>query len=202
MSKQNILVDQYIENAKPFAKPVLSHLRHLVHEVCTEVEEQIKWNFPHFVYKGEILCSMAAFKEHCVFGFWKASLMSEKMLMQHAREEKAMGHLGRISSLNDLPDDNALKSWIAEAMWLNENEIKVRKVSKKTGDIIIPDYLVDFLKNNGNAFSQFGSMSNACKREYVEWIDEAKRAETKEKRMNQALEWILQGKDRNWKYKK
>ncbi|MEY4931584.1 MAG: hypothetical protein RI909_2308, partial [Bacteroidota bacterium] len=109
-------MDAYILKSADFAVPILNHLRELVHVACPDVEEKIKWGMPFFDYKGEGLCNMASFKQHCAFGFWKAPLMKDKTLMENAKGETAMGHLGRIISLKDLPSDAALIRYIKEAM--------------------------------------------------------------------------------------
>ncbi len=148
-------VDAYIAKAAPFAQPVLNHLRHLVHKTCPEVEENIKWGMPSFEYKG-MLCGFASFKQHCTFGFWKASLMKDKVLMENARSESAMGHLGRITSLKDLPSDKKITAWIKEAMKLNEEGkkvVKAKPVVKK--DLVIPAYIPLAIKKNKKAWGIF-----------------------------------------------
>ncbi len=127
--KKNEDVDQYIKKAQPFAQPILIHLRKLIHETCPNVEEKIKWGMPSFEYKG-LLCGFAAFKEHCTFGFWKASLMKDPTLMLNAKSEVAMGHLGRITSIKDLPSDKKIIGYIKEAMKLNDDGIKVIKAKR------------------------------------------------------------------------
>lgn len=203
MNKRDPRIDSYIAKSQPFAKPILEHLRDLVHKACPEVEETIKWSFPHFDYKG-MMCSMAAFKQHCAFGFWKASLMKEKKLMQNAKSESAMGHLGKITSLKDLPKDKILLSYIKEAKKLNDEDIKLpSKNSVKTKkEIVVPEYFIKALKKNNSAFKTFENFSPSHKKEYVEWITEAKTDETKNKRIAAAIEWLAEGKPRNWKYMK
>lgn len=124
MHNKDPRVDKYIANSAEFAKPILNHLRELVHKACPENEEVIKWGFPHFDYKG-MMCSMASFKQHCAFSFWKAALMKNKKLMANAKSETAMGHLGRITSLKDLPTDKVLISYIKEAKQLNDDGVKL-----------------------------------------------------------------------------
>lgn len=114
-------VDAYIEKAKPFAKPILKHIRKLVHQACPDVEEAIKWNFPHFCYNG-ILCSMAAFKEHCALTFWKGNSMEDAYKVMDKARSKSMGQFGWITSLEDLPSDKILLNYIKEAMLLNEKK--------------------------------------------------------------------------------
>ena len=192
-------IDTYIEKAQPFARPILQYLRALVHEVCPEVEETIKWGFPHFQYKG-ILCSMASFKAHCVFGFWKAALMQDPVLMENARGETAMGHLGKITSLHDLPSKQKLKAWIREAVALNDQGVPLKKTAATRKEIPVPDDLLQALAQNPAAQRTFEAFTPGCKREYLEWITEAKTAATRNKRMMQAIEWMAEGKKRNWKY--
>lgn len=202
MASKNPRVDAYISKAAPFAQPVLNHLRSLIHKTCPSVEETIKWGMPSFEYKG-ILCGFASFKQHCTFGFWKASLMKDKVLMENARSEVAMGHLGRITSLKDLPSDKKITGWIKEAMKLNEEGkkvVKAKPVVKK--ELVIPAYIPTAIKKNKKAWSTFEQFSPSAKNEYVDWITEAKTEETKNKRLVQAIEWMADGKPRNWKYMK
>lgn len=198
----SVQIDHYILKAQPFAQPILNHLRALIHHACPEVEERLKWSCPHFDYKGGPMANMAAFKQHCAFGFWKAALMKDKVLLENAKEEKAMGHLGRITSLKDLPSDKKIIAWIKEAMKLNDEGMKVPKKIIPKAEIKAPDYFIAALKKNKKAQQAYEAFSASCKREYLEWITEAKTEATKEKRMTQAIEWISEGKKRNWKYEK
>lgn len=198
----NIAVDEYINKAQPFAQPILHHLRKLVHEACPDVDEKIKWGMPSFEYFG-LMCGFAAFKQHCTFGFWRAALMKDKMLMNNAKSEVAMGHLGRITTLNDLPDDKKIKAYIKEAMKLNKDGIKIIKTKPSAvQELIIPDELARQLKKNVKCLKIFENFSITNKRDYVDWISEAKTEATKNKRIQQSLEWISEGKPRNWKYMK
>jgi len=202
MAKKEKLIDAYIAKSADFAKPILNHIRELVHKTCPDVEEKMKWSFPHFDYKGEMMCSMAAFKQHAVFGFWKASLMKDPVLVENARSEVSMGHLGRLTSLKDLPSDKKMTGWIKEAMKLNDKGIKVVKpkpAAKK--ELVIPDYFTKAVGKNRNAYNTFAGFSYSCKKEYVEWVMEAKTEETRNSRLVQAVAWMAEGKSRHWKYK-
>ncbi|MES2515211.1 MAG: DUF1801 domain-containing protein [Bacteroidota bacterium] len=203
MANKNKRVDEYIKKAQPFAQPILKHLRALVHEVCPEVEETIKWSFPCFDYKGPF-CHMASFKEHAVFGFWKAALMTDKKLLTTAKSEVAMGHLGKITSLKDLPSDKIMKAYIKEAMILNENNIKLPVKPKVVANqkIETPGYLISALKKNKKAEETYDAFSYSNKKEYVTWLEEAKTEATKNKRLADAITWMAEGKIRNWKYLK
>ncbi len=198
----NPAIDQYLNKVPPFAQPILIHLRELVHQACPTVEETIKWGMPSFEYKG-LMCGFAAFKQHCTFGFWKASLMSDPMLMQNAKTEDSMGHLGRITSIKDLPSDKKILGYIKEAMKLNDDGVKVVKAKPITQkELIIPDEILTVIKKNKKAFATFENFSPSNKREYIDWISEAKTEATKEKRLSQAIDWMQEGKPRNWKYMK
>jgi uncharacterized protein YdeI (YjbR/CyaY-like superfamily) len=202
MGKKEKAIDAYIAKSADFAKPVLNHLRELVHKTCPDVEEKMKWSFPHFDYKGEMMCSMAAFKQHCVFGFWKAALMKDPVLIENAKSEVSMGHLGKITSLKDLPADKKIVAWIKEAMNLNDEGIKLPAKAKSTDkkELIVPDYFLKALNKNKKALKVFEEFSYSHKKEYLEWITDAKTDDTKNKRINLAIEMILEGKSRNWKY--
>ena len=204
MSKINPQIDSYIDKAAPFAQPILNHLRELIHEACPEVEEKMKWSFPHFDYKGEMMCSMAAFKQHAVLNFWKAALMKDPVLIENARSETAMGHLGRITSLKDLPADKKLAAWIKEAMLLNDKGIKLpaRKIPEVKKEIIVPEFFMKAIKKNKKAWQNFESFAYSHRKEYIQWITEAKTEPTRLKRLTTAIEWIEAGKGRNWKYEK
>lgn len=201
MGKKDDRVDAYIKKAQPFAKPILKHLRELVHTACPDVEETIKWSFACFDYKGS-LCSMASFKEHCSFGFWKAALMKDADKLK-SNQATAMGHLGKIRSMADLPSDKIILAYIKEAIKLNDDGIKLPPRKKaEAKELIIPDYFTKALGKNKKALQGFEKFPPSHKKEYVQWIIEAKTEDTKNKRMATALEWIAEGKGRNWRYEK
>ena len=204
MAKKIKAVDDYISKKADFARPVLKHLRALVHKTCPDVEEKMKWSMPFFDYKGEMLCHMAAFKQHAVMGFWKAALMKDVVLMENAKSEVAMGHLGKITSLKDIPSDKKITGWIKEAMVLNDKGIKLTKEPKSVAQVetAIPAFFANALKKNKKAKQVFDNFAPSHRKEYLQWITEAKTEETRNKRMATALEWITEGKGRNWKYEK
>ena len=201
MGKQDPRVDAYIAKAADFAKPILKHIRRMVHAACPEVEETMKWSFPHFTYKG-MLCSMASFNQHCAFGFWKGSLFLDKSGAAADRQEEAMGQFGRITSVSDLPKEGVLVHYVKEAMKLNEAGVKLpaKPKSEEKKELVAPDYFLAALKKNKKALAAFDGFSYSHKKEYVDWITEAKREETREKRLATALNWLAEGKSRNWKY--
>jgi uncharacterized protein YdeI (YjbR/CyaY-like superfamily) len=199
MSTTNIKIDAYINKSAAFARPILIHLRKVVHKACPGVQEKIKWGMPHFDYKDNMLCSMASFKQHCAFSFWKASLMKDKTLMMNAKSETSMGHLGRITSLKDLPSEKKLISYIKEAMKLNDDGVKLEK--KLRSVMNIPRELTSVLKSNKKAETTFNDFSYSNKKEYIEWINGAKTEDTRNKRLETAVEWLEEGKVRHWKYK-
>jgi uncharacterized protein YdeI (YjbR/CyaY-like superfamily) len=195
MGKKDPRVDAYVRNAAGFARPILKHLRTVVHAACPDVEETIKWSFPHFDYRGEMMCSMAAFTSHCAFGFWKASLV-----LGDKAADGAMGHLGRITSIDDLPSERTLTSYVKKAAKLNDEGVKVQRMRRAKPAFEIPDDLTKALAKNKKALTTFAALPPGHKREYVEWIAEAKREETRKRRLETAVEWIAEGKSRNWKY--
>jgi uncharacterized protein YdeI (YjbR/CyaY-like superfamily) len=204
MPAYNKSIDTYIAKSAGFAKPILEHLRELIHNTCSDVEEKIKWSMPFFDYKGEMMCHMASFKQHCAFGFWKGSIMKDPILRETAQSETAMGHLGRITSLKDLPSDKKIASWIKEAMTLNDNGIKLPQKTKPatTKETTTPDYFSKAIVKNKKAKQMFDAFSTGKKKEYIVWLTEAKTEDTRNKRMETAIEWIAEGKARNWKYEK
>ncbi len=201
MAKKEKAIDNYIAKSADFAKPILIHIRELVHKACPDVEEKMKWSFPHFDYKGEMMCSMAAFKQHAAFGFWKAAMMKDPMLVENAKSEVAMGHLGRLTSVKDLPSDKKILAWVKEAMSLTDQGIKLAKPkAKEKVELVVPDYFKKALARNKKAAGTFDKFAYSHKRDYLEWITGAKTEETRNSRMSTALEWMAEGKTRNWKY--
>ncbi|MCX6230733.1 MAG: YdeI/OmpD-associated family protein [Bacteroidetes bacterium] len=203
MGKTDIRIDAYIEKAETFARPILTHLRALVHEANPDVVETIKWGFASFDYKGTY-CSMASFKQHVVFGFWKSDLIKDTkgyLVKRSYQGGEAMGNLGRITKLEDLPPDEILMDFILQAKKLNDDGIKIaaRPKAEKT-ELIIPDYFTAALQSNKKAMEVFEKFSYSAKKEYVVWITEAKTEKTRLERLNTAVEWISEGKIRNWKY--
>lgn len=189
-------IDAYIERAAPFAQPILAQVRELVHDACPEVEETIKWGMPTFVHAGGILCGMAAFKQHASFGFWKHALV-----VGEGEPRDGMGSYGKMTSVKDLPPKKTLLAHVRKAMKLNEDGVKppARRAAPKPPPET-PEDLAAALKKNRAAQATFDAFPPSCKREYIEWIVEAKREETRAKRLAQAVEWMAEGKRRNWKY--
>ena len=197
-----VQVDQYIIKSAEFAIPILDHLRNLVHKADARIEEKIKWGMPFFDYKGTV-CNMASFKNHCAFGFWKASIMKDEYGIFKDQSE-AMGGLGKITSFADLPADEILIAYIQQAIQLNEDNVKLPAKPKSTEkqELIVPEYFIDALKEDPKALAVFQNFSLSGKKDYVLWLEEAKTEATRLKRLETAVEWIGEGKSRMWKYKK
>ena len=190
-------IDDYIAKAAPFAQPILRRIREVVHAGCPDVEETMKWSFPHFMHHG-ILCSMASFKAHCAFGFGKEQVMTGTT----GRGGAASPNFGRVTSLKDLPPKQAFVRLVKEAVRLNEDGIKpARKATEdRSRSVRAPADLLAALRNNPEARAAYEEMSPSHKREYIEWITEAKRDETRKRRVAQAGEWIAEGRIRDWRY--
>lgn len=204
MSIKDKRVDEYIAKAQPFAQPVLKKMRELVHKACPDVTETIKWGMPSFEYKGPMF-GMASFKKHCVGGFWKSKLLNDpKNLLGERKNQggEAMGNLGCMTSIKDLPPDKALIDFIKQHMKLNEEGIKVEKKPKAKKELVIPKELTAALTKNKKAKSTFENFSPTNKREYAEWIIDAKTDATRDKRLADAVQWMSEGKPRMWKYMK
>lgn len=196
MPTTNPKVDAYIAKQADFAKPILIRLRQLVHETCPDVTETIKWGMPSFEYQG-LLCGIAAFKAHATFGFWKHDLVIGK----DAKSREAMGSFGRLTSVDQLPSKKQFAIWMKIAMKLNEEGIKAprEKTTSKKPIPMHPQFKAALGKNK-KAKATFDGFAPSCQREYLEWISEAKRDETREKRIATAIEWMAEGKKRHWKY--
>jgi uncharacterized protein YdeI (YjbR/CyaY-like superfamily) len=201
MEKFDPRIDAYIEKSADFAKPILMHIRQVVHQASPLITETVKWGMPFFDYKGPV-CMMAAFKQHLGFGFWKASRLHDPdHLLQGSDEEAAAGSFGRISTLADLPSDKALMDFVQQLIKLNESGVKEqKKPSAPKAELPMPEDFDKLLRANLAAMDNFEKFSPSKKREYLEWFAEAKSEATREKRIEQALEWIGEGKSRNWKY--
>ena len=188
-------VDAYIADCADFARPILLHLRSLVHAECPAVEETVRWRMPSFSYKGRPLASMAAFKRHAAFGFW------DRQALESSRDGGGAGQYGRLTTLADLPDDATLVAKIREGMaMIDAGERPKRTVRPAKPDAAIPAALADALEHDPAAAATFAAFSPSCRREYCEWIAEAKRDETRAKRVEEALAMLREGKKRNWKY--
>lgn len=201
MAQRDLRIDAYIARQADFARPILEYLREVVHEACPAVEETLKWSAPSFVYAGGILCGMAAFKQHASFGFWKHALIVGETEDGMLRE--GMGSYGKLISVKDLPPKKQLVAHIRKAMKLNEDGVKGPSVRKNTTPKPPPEAPGDLaaaLKKNAKARATFDAFPPSQKREYIEWLTDAKREETRLKRLAQAIEWMAEGKPRNWKY--
>ena len=198
MGTRDPRVDAYIRNAAPFAQPILTTIRETVHASCPDVEEAMKWRFPHFLYKG-MLCSMASFKQHAAFGFWKGSLVTGG-----PRGVDAMGHFGRLTTAVRSSVEEGPRRLHQEGGALNEKGVKAPRAPRKPAPkaVTVPADLAAAFKKSKKAQAGFDALSPSHKREYLEWITEAKGAETRARRLAQAIEWMAEGKSRNWKYER
>jgi uncharacterized protein YdeI (YjbR/CyaY-like superfamily) len=203
MANTDPRVDAYIAKSAEFARPVLTHIRQLVHKACPEATETIKWGMPFFETGGTLLCNMASFKQHCSFGFWNAGLLKDPKGVLQVKDRNSMGHFDRITSLKDLPADKTVLALIKEAAALNEQGIKKKAPKKEPKpELPVPAALSAALKINKSAKTHFDQMPPSHRREYNEWITEAKTDATRDKRVATTIEWLTEGKSRNWQYKK
>lgn len=204
MGRKDPRVDAYITKSAEFARPILRRLRDAVHRGCPEVTEELKWSSPFFVHHG-ILCMMAAFKAHCTFGFWKHAVLKKRMKELGARGAGELDRFVRLASASELPDDRILMQWVKEAAILNESGLVPRRkapAKNKDRTLDIPPYFLQAVRANPKARAAFESGSYTFRKEYVLWVTEAKSDETRERRLRTAVEWMAQGKGRNWKYEK
>ncbi len=201
MSKRDPRVDAYIAKSGDFAKPILRHLRKTVHAAGPEVEETLKWGFPHFMYKG-ILCGMAAFKRHCTFGFWKGGLIVDARKPGATADEPAMGQFGRITAIADLPGEQTLLRFVRKAVALNDEGIRrpTKPRPRRAAPVKTPAPIMAALRKHPKALAAFKGFSPSHRREYVEWITEARGDDTRRRRIETAVAWMTDGKTRNWKY--
>ncbi len=200
MGKRDPRVDAYIAKSAEFARPILTHLRRVVHGACPGVEETMKWSTPHFTHRG-MLCFMAAFKQHCAFGFWKHALVVTE---RDANARSSRGAFGRIESREDLPPDATIVRYVKKAAQLNEDGVKAPTRTRKepARPVVVPKDLRAALATNPEALAAFQAQSPSHRREYVEWIEEAKKAPTRERRLAKTLAQLAQGKALHWKYER
>jgi uncharacterized protein YdeI (YjbR/CyaY-like superfamily) len=189
-------IDAYIETkAADFARPIIRHLRAMIHEACPDCEETLKWGMPSFTYRGKILAGVAAFKAHASFGYW-----NDSMLSQDAKNRSAMGQFGRLTSVDDLPDRATLIALTRQSMALIESGAKPPRATAKKAPFTVPQDLRAAIDGSPAAKATWDGFPPSCQREYAEWVTEAKRDETRAKRLGQTIEWLVEGKRRNWKY--
>ena len=198
MGSRDPRVDAYIKDAAPFARPVLTHIRTVVHAACPEVEEAIKWGMPMFVHRGN-LCFMAAFKQHAGFGFWKGSKVVES---RDDQSGSAMGQFGPLTEVSQLPSRRVLTGYVRKAVLLNESGGKPapKPARKPKPAPKTPAELRAAFTRNAKARTTWEKFSPGHRRAYVEWIAEAKRPETRARRIATTVEWLAAGKPHNWKY--
>jgi uncharacterized protein YdeI (YjbR/CyaY-like superfamily) len=201
MTGKDARVDAYLATAAPFARPILNHLRKLVHQACPEAVETLRWSMPRFTFNGRILCGMAEFKAHCTFGFWHQD-MEKRLVAEGYSTGEAMGLLGRITALTDLPDEATMLGYIRTAATLSASDKPARPRAKNgpRPEARVPDDLTAALKRNAATAKTFRDFPAGQRREYVEWITEARRPETRAKRLETTIQWLAEGKRRNWKY--
>jgi uncharacterized protein YdeI (YjbR/CyaY-like superfamily) len=192
--KQDPRIDAYVDRQADFAKPILAAIRAAVNAACPMGEETLKWSHPSFTYKGKILAGMAAFKAHATFGFWSGSLVATPA------EEKAMGQFGRLTAPDQLPPPDQLEALVKKAMALIDDGVKSPRDKGPKAPFTVPQDLRAALDAVPAAAATFTAFPPSCQREYVEWVTEAKRDETRSKRLAQTVEWLAEGKKRNWKY--
>jgi uncharacterized protein YdeI (YjbR/CyaY-like superfamily) len=189
-------VDAYIARQADFARPILEHLRDMVHGACPECEEAMKWSMPAFLYKGKQLAGMAAFQAHAAFGFWQRG----DVVDPSAAKEGAMGQFGRLTAITDLPPPERLAETVRAAMAAIDTGAKTLRQIKPKPELAMPDDLAAALAANPAAQATYDAFPPGCRRDYLEWVTEAKRPETRARRIAQAVEWMAEGKKRNWKY--
>ncbi|PKB18250.1 DUF1801 domain-containing protein [Flavobacterium sp. 5] len=204
MENYNKEVTAYIDKMADFAKPILNRLREIIYSTCPDVQESIKWGTPHYSYKGDHLCMMGGFKQHCSFSLYKAELMKDKTIQDSVKAGKKFGYMDKLKDITELPNEKILVTYIREAMELNANSIAKPKPikEKSTVEVTAPKAFLDALKNDKKATEIFESKSPSFRKNYIIWLADAKTEGTLQKRIDQSLEWIAEGKDRFWQSKK
>jgi hypothetical protein len=188
-------IDAYIAKQGDFARPILTWIRAQMHAASPDIGEAIKWGMPFFTYQDRPLANMAAFKAHASFGFW------DRAGMATGKEGEAMGQYGRLTSLADLPPEAEFCALVQAALApiaAGDAPKRVRGAPKP--DLPVPDALAQALADDALATATWDGFPPGCRREYSEWIGEAKRPETRDKRVAQTIAQLREGKKMNWKY--
>ena len=192
-------IDSYIENAPEYAVPILEEIRSIFHEADDRMEEAVKWNAPHFVLEG-IVGSMAAFRNHVRLIFWHGQLMEDpENLLSPVGSKTDMGSMD-VKTIDDLPSRGTLVQYVREAVTLNVEGVSTRRERSAAAPPELPEDLQQALEGSPEALASYDGFSPSEQREYTEWITEAKREETRTRRVATAVEWMAEGKPRNWKY--
>jgi uncharacterized protein YdeI (YjbR/CyaY-like superfamily) len=193
MGTKDKRVDAYLATAPDFAKPILARIRELVHEACPDCEETMKWSRPTFMYNG-ILCGMIAFKESALLHFWKGQALD-------VDGRNANDVFVKVSDVKELPPKKTILAFVKKAMALNDEGTPLpKRPSKPRKELVMPPAFMAAIRKNKKALAAYERFSPSHQREYIEWIVDAKREETRDKRIAQAVEWMAEGKPRNWKY--
>ena len=189
-------IDAYLARVQPFARPILEHVRERVHTVVPDVEETLKWSMPAYTRNGAILLITAAFKSHVALNFWRGQEMRGD-----AAKDDAMGQFGKITSLGDLPANAELDALMAEATRLATAPKAPRKVKHepKPPAEVHPEFAAA-LAANPKAKTALDGFAPSARRDYLDWIADAKQDATRAKRIATAVEWLAEGKKRHWKY--
>lgn len=195
--KKNPEVDKYIKKSPEFAQPVLKHLRTLIHKACPKVTEEIKWHSPFYMYQGRVLCATMGFKKHCALIFWKSALIKKE---KGAKAKADLKLLRKITLLEELPPDEELAAYIQLAMHFNEPTTKLPPREKRSTPLKVPKDLMESLGANPKALATFNAFTPSKRKDYVFWIESAKTDTTRESRIETAVDWMAEGKSRNWKY--
>lgn len=198
-------VTQYIDNSEAFAQAILNHLREQIHGNCPDVVESIKWAIPHFDYKDDFMCVLASAKNHCSLTFIKSEFMSDPRFAGGKKVKPGQRFMSRITSMSELPSDEELAGFIKEAMDLNDKGVKLDKTAKaapNSNPVETPAYFLEALSTNSVAQEFFENQSASFRKNYIVWLESAKTDTTRQRRIDEALEWIAGGKGRFWKYEK
>lgn len=203
MKQTNPKIDTYIAKAADFAKPILFHLRELIHDACPEVDEEIKWALPHFSYKGATLCTLGAYKAHISFSLFNADQLKDPRMKESVKAGKKFGYMDKIRTLSELPSEKILTGYLKEIIAINASGVKKPTPSKKEQvPVEVPAFFFERLNKHPKAKKVFESKSPSFRKEYAKWLNDAKTDATRETRATQSIEWISEGKGRFWQYEK
>lgn len=197
MAKKNPDIDNYIKKSPDFAKPILKRLRTIIHKACPKVTEEIKWQAPFYLYQGRVLCATMAFKKHCALVFWKAALIGKK---KGDKAKADLKQMRRILLVEELLPEKELVAYIKLAMHFNEPTTKLPPRKERSAPVKVPKELMESLQANPQALENFNAFTPSKRKDYIFWITGAKTEETRERRIETAVDWITEGKSRNWKY--
>lgn len=186
MSKEQI--DEYIAGKEAWARPFLTKLRQLVLTANPKMEQEWKWKAPAFTHHG-IVCLLWGFKAHVSLTFSDGNLLDDPNQVFDDCGGNEHNRALKLRAGDTIPEKQIV-AWVKSACEINEKGLKpkAKQAAPKAKAVTVSADFDKALKKNKAVKEFFDSLSPSCKRAYTEWVDEAKREETKLKRIAKGIE--------------